>query len=663
MAQRKILINKKYKILVDEKFFDLQEDKQQAFVKDIYDYLEEKYARKGSEREQQLADQKPSTLGAFGHGALQGASFGFSDELRGGIAAAPSAISNIAKYVTGNSPNWDETSEIYNRQRNLERDLLDNAALEHPIATTTGNIAGGIGSAFIPVGGPLARGALTLPKVAATGAAFGGLDAIGRSTGQTKSDALYGTVLGSVGGPALHYGIELLRPLGGYAATHLSKTGRAAMKKLKDQGVSYTAAKHFGRELDEAGIGNISEALADKGPGTRVLDLDPRLTARAEDAAVSGLPEAENILTRELTQRSSEAPQRIYDRVNEVVGQPRNYEEYIREIQARRAAETAPLYEAAQDAVVPIDSEFLKILQTPAMKSVDQKADTLRLNLQEHLNNGGITVRDLHLRMQELGDDISVAKLAGRNNEARALTQIRNQLRSKAEELSPEFKDAQRIYAEQSKILDAAGMQRPDKSQGTAKLIFDNNVTPEKLRNQVAKMSYAEKEALQARTRQELRNRAGSSSKEDEALIGYFQTPYAVKKLRIILGDEDAIRLLDTLKREEAFKRVQNQILGGSQTARRQARQREDFTSPKELPNTFTRLLRRVYASAIRAPYNARQIRNADLLSLGSGERTDIISRELKRIRKLSSGRNNGSLRQANIGGRAFNEYLGDETR
>lgn len=118
------------------------------------------------------SDTEFSALEAFGQGALDTASLGFSDEAIGGAKAAYDAL--LGKL-------GDKSfKESYKEYRDIEREKQKAAQEQQGGAYATGSITGAVGSAFIPgLGG--ATAGKTLGQLAAQGAKLGGAFALGGS--------------------------------------------------------------------------------------------------------------------------------------------------------------------------------------------------------------------------------------------------------------------------------------------------------------------------------------------------------------------------------------------------------------------------------------------------------------------------------------------------
>src|SRR5919109_918457 len=137
----------------------------------------------------QPESEKPSGLEAFGRGAAQGATLGFSDELVG-LGHALFA-------------DRDYAGSEYRKARDREREANHAAEAAHPWAYGGGNLAGGVATSFVP-GLGIAKGAGVL-KTALGAAKLGAFQGLGESESEDvggmafdalKSGALAGTTAG-----------------------------------------------------------------------------------------------------------------------------------------------------------------------------------------------------------------------------------------------------------------------------------------------------------------------------------------------------------------------------------------------------------------------------------------------------------------------------------
>lgn len=141
---------------------------------------EEDHSDLGFEREPQPI--KPTKLESGLLGAAQGASFGFADELEGALRAGRDVITGPSKL--------SEFPERYRARRDAARADYERARGENPGSFTTGEVAGGVGTAFIPGLGWANAGKAGMLAKMAQGAKVGALQGLGTSDADvTKGDS------------------------------------------------------------------------------------------------------------------------------------------------------------------------------------------------------------------------------------------------------------------------------------------------------------------------------------------------------------------------------------------------------------------------------------------------------------------------------------------
>lgn len=129
-----------------------------------------------------------SDLDSFGRGAAQGATFGFADEIAGGGEALWDVLTTDQKLEAMRS--------LYEKHRNESRENFKKAKDANPWSYGAGEVGGAIASGLALPGGA----AGSIGRMAATGAALGGLSGLGASeatgVGGLAKDTLVGAGLG-----------------------------------------------------------------------------------------------------------------------------------------------------------------------------------------------------------------------------------------------------------------------------------------------------------------------------------------------------------------------------------------------------------------------------------------------------------------------------------
>lgn len=191
------------------------------------------------------------TVGSAARGALQGATFGFADELTGAGSAALNLVNP-----------WSEesTADNYTRVRDASRVENEKASRDNPFAYGAGDVAGSAASALVPGLGAAGMG---VRGAALAGAAAGGLRGAGdaESIMDVPGSAVTGAAMGGATGGALSGVAKPALQYGGQAAQFAGDLigGRAldAVKRTR-LGPMVDAATGTIDDLVDGGIDKLS---------------------------------------------------------------------------------------------------------------------------------------------------------------------------------------------------------------------------------------------------------------------------------------------------------------------------------------------------------------------------------------------------------------------
>ena len=307
-----------------------------------------------------------------------GAAFEFADEAEAAARAA----------ATGKS-----YEEVVNEIR-LERAKFNEA---HPVLGPALNIAGGIGSMFIPgvnvagraiqAGTGISKLASPVARAAATGAVAGGVSGFGSGEGFTDSakKAALGTVFGAPLGVVAH------------GVGDLVKFGRGALSargaEMGDEEAARKAAEIISRRIAEGGLDN--EAIAELAELAKRYGIDnaplgsltPELSRLTEN--VVNTPSGEQAdLARRLFNVQSGAPQRVKSLAKDAVPTPDYFasEESVLKTLRDNAERN---YGSGWQNVEIRDPRIMQVLDDPAIRSAYMDAlGNSRLQQQEAILNG-----------------------------------------------------------------------------------------------------------------------------------------------------------------------------------------------------------------------------------------------------------------------------------
>jgi hypothetical protein len=307
-----------------------------------------------------------------------GAAFEFADEAEAAARAA----------ATGKT--YDE---VVNEIR-LERAKFNEA---HPVLGPALNIAGGIGTMFVPgvnvagraiqAGTGISKLASPLARTVATGAVAGGTAGFGSGEGFTDSlgKAAIGAALGAPLGAAA------------YGAGEAIKFGRGALSargaELGDEEAARKAAEIINRRIAEGGLDN--EAIATLAELAKSYGIDnlpfgglsPELSRLTEN--VVNTPSGEQAdLARRLFNVQSGAPQRVKALAKDAVPTPDYFASEESVIKTLRDNATRN-YNSGWKNVEIRDPRIMKVLDDPAIRSAYMDAlENSRLQQQEAILNG-----------------------------------------------------------------------------------------------------------------------------------------------------------------------------------------------------------------------------------------------------------------------------------
>lgn len=176
---------------------------------------------------------------------------------------------------------------------------------------------------------------------------------------------------------------------------------------------------------------------------------------------------------------------------------------------------------------------------------------------------------------KNIDDKINVAKRAGNNEEMARLVNIKNELVGKMDAVAPEYAEARKIYENAYRFEEAADLGRDILGKGLEQ-------RPERFSAKFAKLSDNEKEAVRAGFWDDLRAKINTVNNPD---IGWKSTlnPYAQRKIKMILGEQEGNRLIDFAKMRVKSTDNLNAMHGGSTTANNQTLRDKGIKAVRDL--------------------------------------------------------------------------------
>jgi hypothetical protein len=590
--------------------------------------------------------------------------WGIANALTGGMVrgvpiVGPSIDTGVRKFGAGvrsmiNGTPYDDELKAVNQ-------YVEATKATNPRTETAGNIAGSVG-ALAPLGMTALGARLlgmtgTLPARVVQGgiggAAISAADSAARGRDSIGTDAAVGA------------GISAAVPVAGRAAGALYENfvKRTGIPQAI-AGYATTARDKVARAMGDDAV--TPQAMREIGPQGMLLDAGPNLRLQGEALATQP-GQANRIVSDAVTSRHQAAGGRIRNEVDATLGPYTNFRDTQQAAIAARRASGNQLYTAAFENAQPVNIG-------PAIQAID---DVIRPGIPAHVPSQGgpapdsiqavltrvrdvlggngaqrIDARNLHTVKMDLDDMIDSAVRSGKNNQARLLGTVRDRVVTGLEESTGGaeglYAQARRQYRSDSQVINAL-------DDGRA--LFNKATRPDDLVAAVRDMSAAERAAFRIGSRDAVDEIMGTVANDALAARTLFAKDWNERKLRAVIGDEQAQRLLSTIGREDTFAQTYGAVQRGSQTRGRMAAGEEFPSTVEGVPQ----LLRgqSLYEETVRRPVNwavgqfrtdaARQAANregsdaARILTLQGGPRDEVIEALLNMTARGNAARATGS--------------------
>jgi hypothetical protein len=480
------------------------------------------------------------------------------------------------------------------------RDIRQNRArfsAEYPGTALAANVAGGVGSMFIPGAGLLGKTAqgLTgisklaspLSRTAATGAFQGSVAGMG--AGENLQERLTMGATGAGLGAGLGAGM--------YGAGRGAKFARDVRAAKRDTGASAEAAAAdilAGRVEDPAALRQLLESDEALGVPTTLATSSPELS-RLTDVVLRTPSEGREELAQTIARQQAGAPTRAQQALRTALPTPDYFASMDRVTDTLRR-NANQLYGAAYEAAPEIrDPRILKALNSPdiqsayvdalknsqremeaaALRGEDPSLYAMRELFEPVLDAQGALVgvnptgkkvpdlRSLDQIKQALDRRISGLYASGQGGDASALRQVRDAFVNRLDQVGPpEYKAARAQYKGDIEIRDALELGR--QAIGT------------KLRwQEVAKMareaSPGEQAAITTGFMQNLMQRFEDTTRRRNFAKEIIENDNLRNKLRVLTPPEEFKVLEASLKREAELFDQTSRVMTGSQTFERAA--------------------------------------------------------------------------------------------
>jgi hypothetical protein len=499
--------------------------------------------------------------------AMQGPTFGFMDEIAGGVAAAadrflPSALGGQRNPGMG-------FGDLYSRYRDVARGASEKYQKDNPFVA------------------PLTQAAVSLPLGAAYGAAERALPVARGVGGVVRNAAIVGAGSGAIGGAGNAETVGDIpaeatkgAAFGGVTSGVVSGAGqgvRAVTNNVRSR-FNETTAANLARE-------RVAAALArDDKSTTQVAARLGRLGNEATIADSAGKN------TRDLLDTMATLPGRTADRAetlirNRQIGRAGRIEDaadglsggrrYLAEFGAlaeKKAQDSAPLYAAIRDVPVAANDNLSRILQRPVVQEAIAQARTNAANADSVLPDikAGEAVRmqvwddikrglDDIISLKKRGTDAGTANNLGKNT-LKAALDTKRELLKELDALVPGYKPARDAFAGPAALQDAMDEGRR---------VFSMSKTD--LQGMVGSMTASERDAMRVGAFEALRDKIGTESGQT-AVLKMWKEPNTRERLQTIFPNTRTFREFEAAVLGEGRLKMLESVGRGSQTASRQAR-------------------------------------------------------------------------------------------
>ena len=519
-------------------------------VKAGFEWVDDAEAKKTS-YEQGKAEGNPIIRGLMN--VAQGPTFGFGDEIYGGIRA-----------LFDDAP----LKEGYAKHRDYARGVQDKYQEDFPVASIVTQVAAGAPLAAAKPFGFLGQGAKAvapglaakyqnwvapaqgiagmLPRAldaARTGFGYAALGGAGTSkeddlAGVAK-DALKSGAMGAASGAGLSLAGSAFGAGYSNIAQRLSDKAAANYAKLKvAEAINRDA---IGSEFENGALDQVSRVarkMETMGGDTRLADASGTSTQKLLDLQATLPGKTANWLERLIHNRQAGRANRLVGMADDALGTGKaDYAGTLKALDFQRKAASKPLYDQVQNLSVRIDDDLAHLLQRTDIAHRDAKKlyklrQGVPLDLSKLKAGERVPFGALDRIKRALFDLESEARRAGKSDFALEVGDARTALIDKLDDVSPKvngesiYKLARNTYAGPSQLMAA---------QESGREIF-NHKLPE-LREMLGKMGDSERAAMRIGALQAIKEKTGTESGQT-ALLKMWKETSTSDRLKAVFGND-----------------------------------------------------------------------------------------------------------------------------
>jgi hypothetical protein len=518
---------------------------------------------------------------------MQGPTFGFFDEIAGGISAPFRAIKEGIPL-----------GEAYRQGRDVVRGATSSFMDENPVIGTGLQIGGGLlvpGGAF-KAGANLLRGGrgaaaaapvaqitsrpVQVAQATGAGAGYGFLGGVGSSEADTVSGMLSDAATSAAFGAGTSGGAQVLgaaaSPILRQATTRLSPRAAGTYAQQK---VAEAMMRDAPQGLEQNVLNRAQARLRTLGPEARVVDTAGRNTQRLLDLTATIPGRTAQQTEQAILQRQAGRAGRLEGSADTVLGTQRaDVGQLIDNLNTQRSLAARPFYQQVDPIPVVVDDGLATLLRKSRGQHSGAQGKYLaetgqEIDLSALRPGDSIPFKVLDVLKQEIDDVAGGAKASNRSGDARIYSNLAEDLVAKLDDVSPKDEAGQSIYGIARNLWAGPTKLREAAELGAKSL--SENVT--ELNTVMRKMTDSEVEAFRVGALQALRDQVGTQSGQTR-LMNMWKEPKTQRQLRAIFGND--FRAFSAAIARESRLRPMEAAGRGSQTAARQAGMADIDVSP-----------------------------------------------------------------------------------
>lgn len=511
---------------------------------------------------------------AFGHGAAQGATANFYDELRGLMEAGglnPKDPASLTALVKGAYKYWTgdkEAEQRYDTAAGRERKAYEEAQKQYPGTTLAGNLAGAVAIPVGPalsaptLGGRMLKGALA---GAGYGAAYGAGEGVGAEdrASRAASGALVGGIAGGVAPPI----IEGAAALTERAAAPIMNVIRGADPE-KEAGRRIISAIQRDVKSGQAGL-SPSELIASIGRGdpVAIMDMGGETTRALGRSAANTSPEARAALNRVINDRFETQGARAVEAVRSLVPTHANASKTREALEAAAQTARQPFYNKAfRDGSAGIwDDQLAALAEAPPMQramkeavnSIQTKAVSGR-NVGPIQNNGKPTLEFWDQVKRTLDSQYKVLSRAGDKEAAADIQAIKSFLVQKLDDAVPSYPVARGVASE---------LFRADNALESGEKFVTTSLKNAEVRKALGRMGPEERALFAEGFASKLVDTIREMPDRRNAINGLLKSPAVRERVEMALG-QNGLQKLEGFVARETLMDLWRFQMGNSTTVR-----------------------------------------------------------------------------------------------